>query len=156
MRPKFTIDNLLSRLYAIAEGVEGKPMYWLNPDDTGESYCRECIEKIAKDEDQIDGGWSIECDSQEFCGECGEPLLCSFTNHGVQEEVHAICEADGDIGPTDAWIMTRIIDCGVPRLTERCGDFEYAPELRPLLRRLWHRLRRQEAAKAKAPEAPAP
>lgn len=140
---RFSIDSLLERLYAIAEGVEGKPLHWLDPGDTGESYCCDCAEKAASDDEMIDGGWGgQECDLQEFCADCGVPLLCAFTDHGVKEEVESAAELDA-IDPTTAWTLTRIIDCGFPRLTERCGDHRYMPELLPALKRIWKRLPHQ-------------
>jgi hypothetical protein len=139
-REKFSIDALLRRLNRLSRDVESRALYWLNPDDSCANYCRECAVKLVTEKVELDGGGGgHECDAQEFCETCGVHLECSFTNYGVEEEIDAATQMD-EIDKSMAWTLARIIDCGVPRLTESCGDFHYRPDLLPSLKKIWRLL----------------
>jgi hypothetical protein len=115
------LKNLIDPL---ANRAKLKPMHWIHGSDQGLSFCLNCAEKKVKelrakatpeqrDEIFVDGGWSTEEDSQQFCDTCHCALECSFTDYAVEEELDHFSKA-GVHGPLDAYSMQNILGAGVP------------------------------------------
>lgn len=132
------LDKVCESLAERCKGVETSPMYWPDPDD-GEYYCEDCRPE------KWDGGTNNdESDGQANCCKCGMILECCFTNWGVESEIGDSTADDvmnDPISPEEAYTLLEIIQCGVPRLTERCGDFVYNAGMKPNVRRIAKRLR---------------
>jgi len=91
--------------------------------EAGESYCYECgheeVNRLnAEHPDHeyfLDGGWSIESDSQEFCETCGKYLHTSLTSYAVAQELNHWCEnritLRGKSAPYQAYELLRVLEC---------------------------------------------
>lgn len=132
------LDQVCNELAARCKGVETSRMYW--PDkDNGEIFCFDCRPW------KWDGGTdNSEEDGQRFCDTCGMILECGFTDYGVEAEIRDSTTDEQmaqPIGWDEAYTLLQIIECGVPRLTERCGDFVYKAHMKPNIRRIAKRLK---------------
>lgn len=74
--------------------------YWLM-EDTGASYCLDCIKKKKPDfdfhrdyGDFFDGGFDQEEDGCSHCEDCGKLLEYSLTDYGVDEELEHFLDRD--------------------------------------------------------------
>ena len=117
---------------------ELEPPRW---DETGKNegvYCSKCAQELFPD--SIDGGWTCEEDEPLFCNKCNVPLDYSLTDFGLADELYDI-EENGITSDHDAYRMHVIMNAGGhPLLTERCGDWEYMPELKPRIQKIYEAL----------------
>ena len=133
------LDAVCDGLAARCKGVDTSPVYWSDHDGDSEDYCAE-----HKPENWEGGTNNDESDYQKRCCKCGMILECCFTDHGVTEEIGYATDNDvmGDpIHAEEAYTLLQIIQCGVPRLTERCGDFVNRADMKPNVRRIAKRLK---------------
>lgn len=126
------VDRLCERLRELSQAVESSCPFGTEAADQGE-WCEACAPEDANILTEAD-------DSQRFCQACGKILDHLFTDWGVMEEIAAAAETSGPLTPAEALTLLNIIDSGVPRLTCKCGDFEYMPELKPQLKKIEARL----------------
>ena len=111
------------------------PPYWQQ--GTVGTYCLPCAKK--KFGDDYDGGWLGEEDSPAHCESCGTPLDFTFTDEGVLDMLEHV-EENGIHSDHDAYCVHRMLNAGGnPLLTERCGDWEYSPELAPRIKAVYER-----------------
>ena len=75
------------------------------------------------------------------------PLLNEALGEVDDVEIHLERHTEGEavglryeVADDEAFILLNIIWCGVPRLTERCGEFTYNAGMKPLVRRVAKRL----------------
>lgn len=62
--------------------------YWLEDDDCCETYCLQCIKKLAAGREYSGYGCAAEQDGCLHCHECGQLLDYVLTNHGALEELN--------------------------------------------------------------------
>lgn len=139
------LDAVCDGLRTIAKDVPQLPAYWDDDDGSGEYFCGDCAPAGAA------GGFDIECDSSERCEKCGRVLDVNLTDYGVREEMSYATDADAMasfVGAEESFVLLNIIQCGVPRLTERCGEFTYRADMKPLVRRIAKRVNRTIEAMA--------
>lgn len=131
-----TATEFVKMLRPLASKSEPENPYWV--DDVDGVFCRECVRKFPKD--SVDGGFFGEEDHPIYCETCGKLLDFTLTDYGVAEEL-AEFERSGSITtPDDAYVMHRVLSAdGHPHLTEKCGDWEYMPELRGRVAKLAYR-----------------
>lgn len=98
-----------ARVFDKASGkMDLRDHFWIENDETGESYitengddfCGECAEKIAKrlgKKFRICGcsGMANESDGPAFCSKCGNPILISLTQYGVERELRIEDDPEG-------------------------------------------------------------
>jgi hypothetical protein len=131
------IDKMVEGLRQRCDGLKTSPLYWMASDES-DVRCYGCAGKR-----RCGGTNSDEEDGQRFCSKCGKVLEHSFTDEGIDEEIASSTEEDmldRPISGVEAYTLLAIIDCGWPRLTERCGDWTYRPDLKPALRIIAERL----------------
>lgn len=131
------LDAVCAGLAARCKGVDTSPAYWFEYDC--DDYCAEHKPEI------WEGGTSNdESDYQKRCCKCGMILECCLTDHGVTEEIGCAIDddvMDSPIWPEEAYTLLQIIQCGVPRFTERCGEHVYCGDRKPAVRRIAKRLK---------------
>jgi hypothetical protein len=131
----------------LESAAKAKPLHWVDGDDAGGSYCRKCASRRVRhlrasepeSRASVDGGWIGEEDGQQWCESCGVILDCSYTDHGVQDELEHL-EETGIRSAEDGYIAANVISLhGNPWLTESCGDWDYKPEWKGRIARLCFR-----------------
>ena len=131
------LGRLCERLRKLASTVESSDPY--GTDDANEGpWCEDCGPESAWN---LNNGWTMNWDGQEFCDKCGKILDHFFTDYGVENEVIDAADDEGPINPEEAYTLLNCIDSGVPKLTGKCGDWESSPELKPHIRAIAKRLR---------------
>lgn len=129
--PKHDVNTLCDLLVPIAGDFVPSLPYWRQWDE-GPSYCYDCGQKY----EDIGGGYSGEEDCPPYCEDCGNLLEFSPTDYCVTEELEHF--KDNSVSSReDAYVLLTVIGYwGNPRLTQRCGDWEYRPELKPLIAKI--------------------
>ena len=63
--------------------------YWLYMDDCGYTYCHKCavMALTSRPGAELDGGFSCEGDSSEYCETCGKLLDYTLTDYGASVEI---------------------------------------------------------------------
>lgn len=103
------------------------PCHWIGgtqdvkgfPYDAATDFCRECAESAIADfyeahpdqrgdEDDepalfLDGGWGTEHDSPPYCEVCGDSLIGSLTEYGVDQELEHFEDHQPDLDYPDEW-----------------------------------------------------
>lgn len=79
--------SLLGLLFDEYADLDPEPGYWLD-EGVGETYCRRCIEKLAKGREFSGYGGAAEQDSCLHCHKCGKILDYTLTDHGALEELN--------------------------------------------------------------------
>lgn len=114
-----TTEDLIQWLRPTLDRSPAVPMHWIHGADEGFSWCAECAEKEIKKlrrknpskEYILDGGWSIEEDSQQFCEGCRRELDCSYTDYAIESELDHFNEC-GVVGAADEHSLYTILSCG--------------------------------------------
>lgn len=128
------LDLVVDRLRPLAAKANASDAYYLNSKQE-----MRCVRHAGKT--SYPCGQSEE-DFQRFCEKCGRILDHCWSDHGVAEEIglSGDCKVGVPVDPNEAFTLLRIIDCGVPRLTERCGQFVYNSDMKPAVEKIARRL----------------
>lgn len=76
-----------------SHGVGLRDHHWFYEDESGESYCDQCIDMLAKQRRHktktISGiaGMAEESDGPAFCDKCFAPIMMSLTEYGIEREL---------------------------------------------------------------------
>lgn len=111
-------DALTSLLNEVAEAPEMKSCYWIDGDDDGLEYCRNCaIREIRKRRKKglrglsLGGGYRTDHDHSISCHSCGVTLDGNLTEYGLSSEMaHFASHQDRSLGRCEAWWLAEILN----------------------------------------------
>ena len=143
----------LSAYFSEKATVEIKDCYWIDGDDVGDEYCRECAEKelvrrVAlfrrkskhekkkHDRPSLGGGFAIEHDGLPYCEKCGVSLDGCLTAYGCEEEIRNFLangfDIDSEYTPHSCYAMERVVSS----MGWHCHEYEHERE--------WERSQKRE------------